>query len=282
MPSALIDGIETYYQVSGSGPPIVMLSPGGFDAAAANWSTLGVYSRLHLVPQLSERFSCIAFDRREAGASGGRVERVSWSDYAVQAKGLLDHLGIPRAHLLGGCAGCSVALAFAVAYPQSTARMALFWPAGGARYRMRQHARFARHLALVEEGGLDAVVDAATAGSATFGQDPRLGPWAGIIRRDQAFAAAYRRFDPGAYAALVAGLARTLFDRDSVCGAEPEDLMCLAVPTLVIPGHDDSHATSAARYLEECLPASEYWDVPVEAQTERNVARRMVDFFLGG
>jgi hypothetical protein len=28
------------------------------------------------------------------------------------------------------------------------------------------------------------------------------------------------------------------------------------------------HATSAARYLEECLPRLDYWDVPVERQDE--------------
>ena len=43
--------------------------------------------------------------------------------------------------------------------------------------------------------------------------------------------------------------------------------MQLDIPALVIPGHDASHATSAARYLEECLPRSEYWDIAVADQT---------------
>ena len=44
--------------------------------------------------------------------------------------------------------------------------------------------------------------------------------------------------------------------------------MGLDIPALIVPGHDASHATSAARYLEECLPHAEYWDVPVAEQTE--------------
>ena len=48
-----------------------------------------------------------------------------------------------------------------------------------------------------------------------------------------------------------------------------------------MPGNDDAHATSAARYLHECLNGSEYWDAPVEAQTEETAPRRILDF-LGG
>ncbi len=32
------------------------------------------------------------------------------------------------------------------------------------------------------------------------------------------------------------------------------------------------------RYLEECLPKSEYWDVPVEQQTEDVTAKRVMEF----
>ena len=46
-----------------------------------------------------------------------------------------------------------------------------------------------------------------------------------------------------------------LFDRDTSPGAEPEDLLRLDIPAFIVPGHDESHATSAARYFEECLPS---------------------------
>jgi hypothetical protein len=44
--------------------------------------------------------------------------------------------------------------------------------------------------------------------------------------------------------------------------------MGVAVPAFIVPGHDAAHATSAARYLEECLPQSNYWDAAIEAQIE--------------
>jgi hypothetical protein len=69
-----------------------------------------------------------------------------------------------------------------------------------------------------------------------------------------------------------------MFDRDTAPGPEPEDLMQCDVPALVVPGNDPSHATSAARYLHECLPRSQYWDVQPADQTEENTPARLIAF----
>jgi pimeloyl-ACP methyl ester carboxylesterase len=274
---APIDGIRTRYEVLGDGPPLLLFSPGGFNATLDNWTTFGIYERLKLLDTLSRHFSCIAFDRRESGQSGGRVELLTWSRYAAQAGGLLDHLGVERAHLVGGCIGCSCAVAFAVAEPERVGRMVLYSPAGGPRYRVIQHERFAEHLAYVEQG-LPAIVDLARGSEATFSQDPRVGPWATVIRTDPDFAAHYAQLDAGEYRRIVDGTSAALFDRDTVPGAEPDALMTLDLPALVVPGHDASHATSAARYLEECLDGSEYWDIPPDGQTAQNAPARLLEF----
>lgn len=73
-------------------------------------------------------------------------------------------------------------------------------------------------------------------------------------------------------------MGRTLVDRDTAPGAEPEDLMRLDIPALIVPGRDASHATSVARYLEECLPQAEYWDIAAGQQTEENTAARLLEF----
>jgi pimeloyl-ACP methyl ester carboxylesterase len=278
MPIAVLDGIPTRYQVTGSGPPLLMFSPGGFDSRLENWSSLGGYARLGLLPALSARYTCITFDRRESGESGGRVQRLSWRDYVAQAVALLDELGVPSAHLMGGCVGCSSAAALAVAHPSRARSMVLFSPAGGARYRMKQHARFAAHAAFVDEHGLAAVVDLARSHDRSFTQDPRVGPWVTVLRSDPGFAEQYCAHDRNDYLVGLAGTSRLLYDRDTVPGVEPEDLMVLAVPALVVPGQDDSHATSAARYLQECLRRAEYWDVPVAEQTADTAPARILEF----
>jgi pimeloyl-ACP methyl ester carboxylesterase len=278
MPTAVVDGISTRYEVIGSGPPLLLLSPGGFDATLENWRTLGIYRRLRLLDHLGEKYTCIAFDRREAGRSGGRLERVSWAAYVAQGVGLLDHLGIARAHLIGGCVGCSTGAALAVTHPGRVLSMVLYSPAGGVKYRMKQHARFVRHLAYASEHGLAQVVALARSTDKGFSADPRVGPWASVLRRDREFADAYARTDADRYQTMVTGMARLLFDRDTVPGPEPEDLLGLDTPVLVVPGQDDSHAPSAARYLQECLPRAEYWDVPVAEQTESTAPARLLRF----
>jgi len=278
MPIATIDGISTRYDVVGEGPPLLMFSPGGFDATLEKWATLGVYGKTKMFDQLSRRYRCIVFDRRETGQSGGRIERVTWGDYVAQGKGLLDHLGIEEAHLMGGCMGCAPVVAFAVAHPQATLSMVLYWPVGGAKYRINGQTRFAQHLAYVQQEGLAAVVALAKSSGKSFGEDPRGGPWAAVLRSDAAFADAYAKYDVEQYKLAVTGMVRTLLDRDTAPGAEPEDLMRLNVPTLIVPGRDASHATSAARYLEECIPGSEYWDVAPAEETEATVPARLLEF----
>jgi pimeloyl-ACP methyl ester carboxylesterase len=278
MPTAVIDGIATRFEVVGSGPPLLMYSPAGFDATLEKWTTQGTYARVNMLRHLAERFSCIIFDRRECGRSGGRVERITWAHYAAQGKGLLDHLKINSAHLLGGCMGVCPVVAFGVAYPEKTISMTLWWPVGGAKYRINVHQRFAEHLAFVREYGLAQVASLAVKEGKSFSADPRVGPWASVLQHHNSFAERFAKLDIEKYKIIVASMSRTLFDRDTVPGAEPEDLLRLEIPTLVVPGHDASHATSASRYLEECLPKSEYWDVPVEEQTEERVAQHLLRF----
>lgn len=268
MPQAMLNGIRTEYEVRGDGPPLLMFSPGGFDAMMEKWWTLGIYAKTRPLDWLTRHYSCILFDRRECGRSGARIERIGWSDYARQGADLLDHLGIERAHLCGGCMGVSPVALFATLHPERVRSMILYWPVGGARYRINGHQRFAEHLAFVAAKGLGATVELVRAGGKSFSGDPRGGPWASAILNDPAFAGHYGAYDPAAYRLIVAGMARTLLDRDTAPGAEPEDLLRCAVPALVIPGADAAHATSAARYLAECLPASRYWDAAPEAQTE--------------
>src|SRR6266851_944285 len=194
MATATIDGIEVNYVMRGSGPALLMLAPGGFDATMEKWTTAGVWKGMQPLETLSREFTLVAYDRRESGASGGRVERLSWSLFADQAKGLLDHLKISDAYVLGGCMGCSVALAFAARYPQATRALILHWPVGGYRWKLNGGDRFARHARFAQDSGLPCVVKRAYEGK-SFWQDPEAGPWASVIVHDARFAEAFPKQD---------------------------------------------------------------------------------------
>lgn len=277
MPIIDARGTPTRYEVEGQGPPLLWLSPGGFDGALDNWRSMGRYRGLRLVDELSRDHRCILFDKRESGASGGAVERLSWSCYADQALGLLDHLQLRRAHLIGGCVGCSVALEIAVRAPDRVASLVLFQPAGGPRYRLKQQERLARHAAFAREQGLSAVVEVAAQHDQGFASDPRVGPWVTLIRNDTQFAETFADRDVDGYVSLVLAMARTMFDRDTVPGPDADALLQLVVPTLVIPGADTSHAPSAAHYLHECIHGSDLWSAAPSEQSS-GAAERIASF----
>jgi len=136
--------------VIGDGPPLLMYSPAGFDATLDKWKTQGVYARIKLLEHLPKKYTCIAFDRRECGQSGRPRRAYRLGALRRSRAGTLDHLSFKRAHLwrLHGC--CPV-VAFGVAHPEIVMSMTLYWPVGGAKYRIGTHKRFADHLAYVEQ-----------------------------------------------------------------------------------------------------------------------------------
>jgi pimeloyl-ACP methyl ester carboxylesterase len=140
---------------------------------------------------------------------------------------------------------------------------------------------FARHLAFVVENGLQAVVDLVRGNGNTFSQNPRGGPWGQPIRNSDAFAESDAALDKARYLLTFTAMYRGLLDRDAAPDAEPDDLLNLNVPSLIVPGNDDPHATSAACFLQECLNGSRYWDVPVAEQSEENAPKCVLEFLDG-
>ena len=277
MPLEVIDGLETNYEVMGSGIPILLFAPGGFDATIEKWREASAWKGLDAFAALAARHQVIVYDRRECGRSGGRVERLSWASYTRQAAALLDHLKVPSAYLLGGCMGCSVALAFGVHYPERSRGLLLHWPVGGYRWKLSAQTRFQRHYQFAKENRLGAVVERARTGK-SFWHDAEAGPWASVIERDRSFAEKFPDQDLDRYLGIIMTTGRSMFDRDTATGAEPEEILGIKAPSLIIPGDDPSHATSAAHYLRELLPKADFWNVMPPQQTTQNVCERILEF----
>ena len=277
MPTAILDGIETYYETYGSGTPILMCAPGGFDATIDKWRVASAWTGTDALKTLGAQHTLIAYDRRECGQSTGRIERLNWASYTRQGKALLDHLKIDSAIVMGGCMGCSVALAFGVHYPGVTRGLILHWPVGGYRWKVAAQERFMRHHSFTRQNGLRGVIERAQE-KKNFWQDPESGPWAGLIARDKSIAEEFLRQNLERYLGIIITSGRSLFDRDTATGAEPEELMGIDVPALIIPGDDPSHATSGAHYLRELLPKANLWNVMPPAQTTQNVCHQILEF----
>jgi 3-oxoadipate enol-lactonase len=91
MPKAMVQGINLYYEVHGSGYPLVLIR--GLASNAEYW-----YCQ---VPAFSSQFSVITFDNRGIGRSDIPDSPFTISTMADDTVGLMDVLGIPRAHVLG-------------------------------------------------------------------------------------------------------------------------------------------------------------------------------------
>ena len=277
MPNATIDGIDTYYETFGAGAPILMCAPGGFDATIDKWRTASAWTGIDALAALAAEHTLILYDRRECGRSGGRLERLSWGSYTRHAKALLDHLKISSAWIMGGCMGCSVALAFGAHYPEATRGLLLHWPVGGYRWKANSCERFLRHYNFARQNGLTGVIERARGGK-SFWMDPEAGPWAIEIARNADFAEKFASQNLERYLGIVLTSGQTLYDRDTAPGAEPEEVMGIDVPALIIPGDDPSHATSGAHYLRELLPKADFWNVMPPEQTTQNVCDRILEF----
>jgi pimeloyl-ACP methyl ester carboxylesterase len=280
MPFATIDGIRIHYAVQGSGPLLLMFAPGGWRSVMSRWTAAGgkeAFGEMDGLATLSRHFTTIAYDRRECGLSGGRIEPLGWDLYVKEAKALLDLAGGKRAYVLGSCMGASLALAFAARHPQVCNGLLLHWPVGGYLWMKKGHDFFRRHADFVRANGLAAVVARAPKGE-NFWLDPEIGPWGSPAAVYPELAAELARQDVGRYLEVCARSRDAIFNDTMPSGASGEELMRMQMPALIMSGADTRHTVSASWALKELMPQAELWDVLPPRQTGANVLDQILRF----
>ncbi|MGO4270667.1 alpha/beta fold hydrolase [Paenibacillus sp. TAF58] len=108
MPLALMNGTKLYYEITGTGTPIVFIHPPLLTAQTF------VYQR----EQLSDYFQVITFDIRGHGASKSSECTFSYALIVEDIRQLLDYLGIEKVFLCGYSTGGSLVLEALLTYPQ--------------------------------------------------------------------------------------------------------------------------------------------------------------------
>jgi pimeloyl-ACP methyl ester carboxylesterase len=116
MPSVLVGGSAIHYVRAGEGEPLLLIQ--GMSATHLTWGR-------SFLQALERDFDCIAFDHRGTGGSGPARMPFTIVDLAGDALGLLDALGIERAHLLGVSMGGMVAQELALAHPDRVLTLTL-------------------------------------------------------------------------------------------------------------------------------------------------------------
>lgn len=117
-------GLATNVHVAGSGDPVLLIHGSGPGVTAwANWRLT--------IPPLSERFRVVAADIVGFGYTerpdGIRYDLDTWTAHAI---GVLDALGIERAHVIGNSFGGALALSLAIRHPERVNRLVLMGSVG--------------------------------------------------------------------------------------------------------------------------------------------------------
>jgi pimeloyl-ACP methyl ester carboxylesterase len=127
MPTLTREDTTIYYEEHGRGFPVLLLAPGGMRSSIAWWDR----APFHPVRELAGEHRLIAMDQRNAGHSRAPVRASDgWAAYVEDQVALLDHMGIERCHLLGGCIGAAFALRLIAMAPARVCAAVLQQPIG--------------------------------------------------------------------------------------------------------------------------------------------------------
>jgi proline iminopeptidase len=248
-----LGGIAQRYHVHGTGP-VCLVHPGG----------PGVFWESLRMPVLERQLTMVYLEPIGTGDSGRLASHPNGytrERYTQAIIALLDHLALPKAHLLGHSHGGFVAQYCALRHPDRIAGVVLYEsaPVTGPEHMaeaMTQLEAFTRSHA--DHPGLPAVVEAFQA--------------AGAISNDEEFTAVIRGLLPAYFAdywareeeftpilAAVRGWYISSLDEQLVpeCINDRESLGLMTVPALIVVGrHDFICGTRWAEELDGLIPSS--------------------------
>jgi pimeloyl-ACP methyl ester carboxylesterase len=230
---------EIYYEVHGSGHPVLLFAPGGLRSQLAFWrhspsNPDAAPPWMNPMAELSGRFTVIGMDQRNAGGSRGRVTAADgWQTYADDHLALMDHLGHQRFHVMGGCIGASFCLTLCERAPERVTAAVLQNP---------------------------------------IGLHDNRETWDEAVR---GFGKTVRERDPSITEDVVQSFGRNMFGGDFVFSVSRDFVRRCPTPLLLQPGSDTPHPAETSAEIERLAPDLEVqkdWRAPTHlAESIRRV-----------
>jgi pimeloyl-ACP methyl ester carboxylesterase len=264
MSFAQTNGIQLAYETTGDPSEPALLLVMGLGAQLVDWP-------LPFVEKLAERgFHVIRFDNRDAGLStalddsgvpdipalmGGDRSGAPYriADFAADTAGLLDALGVQRAHVVGASLGGMIAQQLTIDYPDRVASLCSIMSMTGDMTVGRPTRQAAAVLGRPPASSREEAIANAVANSRVIGSPGFPAAEEDLLRRAAAkYDRSYRPLGTlRQYAAILASPDRT--------GA----LRRVKAPTLVIHGEDDPLiAVSGGRATAAAIPDAELLTIP--------------------
>ena len=237
MPTALINGVNLFFEIHGEGFPIVWSHE--FAGDYRSWEPQ--------VKFFSRRYRVITYNARGYSPSDVPTNPDAYSqEHSVEdLRGLLDHLGIEQAHLGGLSMGGGVVLNFGLKYPHRARSLVVAGAGSGSTDPGGYRKRIEELAHLTKTGGMSAISD--------FTRNPNR---VQFLRKDpkgwQEFADMFLQHSAMGSALTFLGIqARRppIFDlKDKLC--------TLTVPTLIMMGDEDEPCIEPGIFMKRCIPRS--------------------------
>ncbi len=112
---AEINGIKLYYEVYGSGEPLLLI----------HGNNESIVSFEKQIPELSKSYMVIALDSRGQGNSTSDSTKLTYELFAEDVNTFLDHLNIKQANVLGWSDGGNIALILALKHTKKVRKLAV-------------------------------------------------------------------------------------------------------------------------------------------------------------
>ncbi|KOP25687.1 alpha/beta hydrolase [Hapalosiphon sp. MRB220] len=127
MPKVQVNGIELFYNINGTGEPLILI--GGFDSDSSSWSVL--------MPFLVKHYQVIRLDNRGVGQSSAPNSPYSIQQMAADAFALLEYLGISQVHVAGHSMGGQIAQELTLAHPEKVKSLILIssWAKADSKFQ---------------------------------------------------------------------------------------------------------------------------------------------------
>lgn len=249
MSSAQIRGVRIHYEVIGASGPWLALITGGRRSYA---------EFVPLAQRIAQAgFRVLLHDRRNTGASqilieGDQGEEEIWTDDVVA---LLEHLDAAPAFFGGASSGARTSMLTALRHPHVVRALMLMRITGGAFAAGRlPEMYYEQFIRAAREGGMAAVC-------ATEQYRERIAAY-------PANAAYLTGLDPQHYIRVMSHWLE-IFQRGPrapVLGLSKSQIASIAMPALVVPGNDKTHASANGRAAAALIPGCELFELPIEDQ----------------
>lgn len=247
MPSKKIDGINIEYEIVGSGGPILALMPG---------ARRGYLEMKGLAEKIAKKdIRILLHDRRNTGKSDlyiddSQTEEITW---AIELNKLLKSLNERDIFISGSSSGARTALMYSLLFPSELMGLVIMRVTGGDFAAERLPINYYKiFIDTAKEGGMAEVV--------------KIKRFSDYIATNPSVKEELLNMDVDEFIRIQSNLLDKFLDGANlpVMGITESELNSITIPSLVIPGNDNTHNSQSGLTAFDMLGNSLLHKLPIE------------------